>query len=792
MQPPAPVWQCLSSDPPPDWFIDWVGSYCDDQRLASGLQGRSVAFAAQLLWQRGIQTPHHLKTFLDPDQYQPTPASAFGEELSLALARFEYARTHQEQVWIWGDFDADGITATAVLWEGLGQFFCQNQQLHYFIPNRLTDSHGLSRQGLEQIADQGGQLIVTCDTGSSNRAEIEWAQTLGMDVIVTDHHTLPDYPLPVVAMLNSRVFPGDHPLAHLSGVAVAYKLVEALYEVWPNQAQQPLEALLDLVAIGLVADLVQLQGDCRYLTQRGIDVLRQQTQRRTRPGVARLLELCKRSGNRPMDISLGVGPRINAVSRIQGDARFCVELLTSHNPQRCEALALETELANSRRKAVQQTVKQQVEAKLAQLDLSTTGVIVLSDPQWAVGVLGLVAGEVAQAWGRPTILLAEDLPQQEGVALARGSARSVGQIDLYELVQSQGHLLHRFGGHPFAAGLSLPLENLPLFTAAINQAIRPRLPQFALPPLVADLRVTVADLSEMGGKALFRELSLLEPYGMGNRMPLLWVQNCWFKGAWHDNVQDCRGGFVKYSYTKFKLHDATTPVGIAGIWWGHARHELPDPDEVCDALVKMEARLTQQGWQYGVSLEAVRPAQALEVRQVQANWILDWRQNIPEEQPSSVRMVQTCPASWTELNQLLQSGHEAGEPLALAFQPVTLRSSAECWRELVGIAKYLVRQHEDVATDELAAQLGVRVFTLEVGLSALKQCGFDWQRSGDSLKFIALDLSAQVDALSRKQAIQQFLVTVQEEQFQQRYFQAVPLAFIEAAGKWGATAPVGG
>jgi putative exonuclease, RecJ-like len=196
--------------------------------------------------------------------------------------------------------------------------------------------------------------------------------------------------------------------------------------------------------------------------------------------------LCKRTGDRPTDISFGLGPRINAVSRIYGDAKFCVELLTSKDQKRCQQLAIETELANTRRKGLQKEVSRDVMTKLKKIDLSTTQVIVLSDPQWPGGVLGLVAGQVAQEYGRPTILLSTegtiDLPDLDQeisdnseVKLARGSARSVNQIDLYELVKSQAHLLHRFGGHPLAAGLSLPIANLQIFIDAINRQMREQL-----------------------------------------------------------------------------------------------------------------------------------------------------------------------------------------------------------------------------------------------------------------------------------------------------------------------------
>ncbi|MFM7371777.1 MAG: single-stranded-DNA-specific exonuclease RecJ, partial [Sphaerospermopsis kisseleviana] len=468
------------------------------------------------------------------------------------------------------------------LWDGLGQFFIQHEQLTYYIPNRLTESHGLNLVGIDNLAQQDCTLIVTCDTGSTNIDEIIYAQKLGIDIIVTDHHTLPAERPPVTAIINPRYLPKEHPLFHLSGVAVAYKLVAALYETLPDVPQRPLEYLLDLVAVGLIADLVQLSGDCRYLAQVGIEKLQADYQKpvveRRRPGVGRLLELCQKSGDRPTDISFGLGPRINAVSRIQGDASFCVELLTSRDIQRCQELAEETELANTRRKSLQKDVQNQVLKKISQLDLSTTNVIVLEDPQWANGVLGLVAGQIAQETGKPTILLStesgEDEPNKP--QLARGSARSINGVDLYQLVNEQSHLLHRFGGHPFAAGLSLPVENIPLFTDAINQKLRQSLGGINLTPTVqADVVVTVADLGKNSGKDLFLELKLLEPCGMGNPVPKLLIKNCWFENAWHRNQQDLKGKKIQYIKTEFDIRDDSSKNPFPGIWWGHYKEELP-------------------------------------------------------------------------------------------------------------------------------------------------------------------------------------------------------------------------
>ncbi|QZZ21953.1 DHH family phosphoesterase [Leptothermofonsia sichuanensis E412] len=835
-------WQIHSTASPPPWFTDAIRQQMPD------IDGRYIA---QLLWQREMRDPAQLAGFLDAQFYHPTSPFAFGQEMEWAVDRLSQAYHSQEPIAIWGDFDADGVTATGVLWDGLGQFFTQQKTLFYYIPNRLTESHGLSRQGMDWLYAKGCRLIVTCDTGSTSLEEIEYARHLAMDVIVTDHHTLPPERPPVTAMINPRYLPGDHPLATLSGVAVAYKLVEALYERLPQVPQKPLEHLLDLVAIGLIADLVELKGDCRYLAQRGIEQLQKQSNPATvtRPGVAKLLEFCKRSGDRPTDISFGLGPRINAVSRIHGDAHFCVELLTSEDTQLCTHLAEATELANTRRKALQKEVTEQVTRRLAQLDLSTTGVIVLADEQWQVGILGLVAGQIAQEYGRPTILLStegmggieeggergegrgergeeEALPVRiqrlkSRVPLARGSARSVNNIDLYQLVKDQAHLLTTFGGHPYAAGLSLPVENLPLFTEGINQTLRQSVdPTDAIRRIQADLTVTVAEL----GKELFQELKLLEPCGMGNPVPRLLIQNCWFDRVWNKKIQDWKGQQVQYIKTEFELWDESATQGFAGVWWGHYRDELPAGR--CDVIVELDSNNYKK--RYEVRLVAVRPCADQIEAMADTAWIMDLRQAVPGEeqesekgaaepsyelnafnastlqvlrkisnvsqklewqrvdQPVSPLFLHQCPSSWSEFQVWLRRSRQEQRPLAIAYPSPSDRDPQEIWHQLVGVAKYLSRTGKTVTRQQVLDRLGIGDRALEMGFQTLGYLGFSFSDEENALRVTwqsPLDPKAQSNQGIEPPfmaAVQQFIAVVKEEQFRRRYFYQVPLATIQA------------
>lgn len=766
----------------PDQFLQIVREYVPDS---------DGHYIAQLLWQRGIRQPNQLAGFLDPDAYKPTSPFAFGQEMKWAIKRLQQAWEGGEKVAIWGDFDADGITATSVLWEGLGQFFSQHQQLTYTIPNRLRESHGFNESGIERLAAAGTKLIVTCDTGSTNLKEIDFANQLGIDIIITDHHSLPEERPSVVSIINPRYFAETHPLFYLSGVAVAYKLVEALYQTFPSLPQQPLENLLDLVAIGLIADLVELKGDCRYLAQKGIQRLQKQLTNPTRPGVARLLKLCQRTGDRPTDISFGLGPRINAVSRIHGEASFCVELLTSQDKKQCDKLAIETELANNRRKALQKDIVKQVKKKLAQIDLSTTHVIVLEDPQWQSGVLGLVAGQIAQEYGRPTILLTtaeekatilgQDKQETEKISLplARGSARSVNNIDLYQLVKSQEHLLERFGGHPFAAGLSLPVENIPLFREAINQQLRQQCPEITAlsTEIEADLVVTVSEL----GKSLFRELKLLEPCGMGNPVPKLLIKNCWFVNISNKNIQDlpnAKGKKVQYIKTSFEICDKSVKKGFSGVWWGHYQEELPQ-NQLCNAIIELDFNTHQN--RYEARLIAVQSLDELTETEpgsyfTEEPYLLDYRNQVDWEGDASSRLLlKKCPHNWSELEQEYRLAISHQEKLALAYPPPPKVSPQETWKQLVGIAKYLSRTHKIISREQLKETLGFSESLLQLGLQTLSALGFNHVGQNQGIQ---LTHSAAISSNALPE-IQKFLQAVAEEQFQRQYFYQVPLSFLQ-------------
>jgi single-stranded-DNA-specific exonuclease len=739
--------------PIPNWLIERVGQY-----------------AAQVLWQRGWHTPESVEAFLDHKSYVPQSGDCFGIEMEAAIARIKLAYIKQEKVAIWGDFDADGITATAVLWDGFSEFFEPESldkpgQLVYYIPNRFRESHGLSIQGIDILHKvHNCKLIISCDTGSTSLSQILYANQLGIDLIITDHHTLPSDRPPVVSIINPRYLASDHPLYHLSGVAVAYKLVESLYAAMPEIPKRPLENLLDLVAIGLVADLVELKGDCRYLAQIGIEQLK----KKERAGVKFLLEQCKKSGDRPTDISFGIAPRINAISRIWGDASKCVTLLTSKNQKECQELAELAEQANIQRKALQKKLFDQVQKQIEMLDLSTTAIILLADPEWLGGILGLVAGQVASEYGRPVILCTiED-------GIAKGSARSPAGIDLYSLVKKQEHLLLSFGGHPFAAGLSLRLENLELLRETLQQQFWQVYGQIPSPKIKIDLELTLNQIAgeegETIGKELFDQLRSLEPYGMGNPAPKILIRNCQFIDVRHQKIKTKKGQKLEYLKTDFRISDRTAEM--KGSWWDHYSYDIPE--EECDAIVELIDNTYSRSYELRI----------VDLRKSNDNSLLILNSTII---PSTDFIHH--PNSQLDSNSISLSdslGYSLADSLGDSGRNNEDRSEGkkgiEQWQTLVGMVKYLNRTGKIGDTDQIKNRLDFADMRLwKIGLQALRECGWQLELtenrsdncSDNNLAQLRVAI-AETDILAEstwqfKPMVQRFIQANDEYLFRQRY-----------------------
>ncbi|MCY7392027.1 MAG: DHHA1 domain-containing protein, partial [Leptolyngbyaceae cyanobacterium CAN_BIN12] len=369
--------------------------------------------------------------------------------------------------------------------------------------------------------------------------------------------------------------------------------------------------------------------------------------------------------------------------------------------------------------------------------------------------------------------------------LARGSARSVNNIDLYQLVKGQAHLLHRFGGHPFAAGLSLPVENVPLFIEAINQELRQLESGATTPGLSIDLTVTVAEL----GKDLFHELKLLEPCGMGNPSPKLLIQNCWFEKVWNKNIKDRRGGKVQYIKTEFELRDDSTEQPFPGVWWGHYRDEIP-PGR-CDLVVELDSNTYER--RYEVRIVAVRPQESIQRQDniLPDDWLLDWRgldqatiaANMQQQQVAGniPLVIRQSPTSWTEFQMWFRRAQQEQRSLAISYTLPTLQPPMDIWQTLVGIAKYLSRTGKTATRQQLLDKLELSDRALQLGFKTLTLLNFEVQHHDQAFAITGDTGIAPTETTPvLTEAVQNFLNAVKEDQFRRQYFSQVPIALIRA------------
>ncbi len=771
------------------------------QELQTYANAREGKYLSQILWQRGIDTVEKLREFLNYQDYKPASPFEFGLDMIEAINRIEIAmNNNQEKVAIWGDFDTDGITATCVLWEGLGYFFEQNLNLKYYIPNRFNEFHGLSFSGIKKLADWGVNLIITCDIGGINFKEIDYLNELGIDLIMIDHNVLPKNRPSVISIINPLYLPINHKFYHFSSVAIAYKLMEALEQKFPNIYPISSEELLDLVAIGLIGDLVNLRGENRYLAKKGIDKLKITK----RYGIKKLIDLCQQSGDRVTDVFYGIIPRINTVIRMKENADFCIDLLTSKNEKLCISLAQETEIANTIRKEIENKVfheaKKQVET---QLDLSSISIIILINNQWENSVLGLVANKISQKYGKPTILLTTAFNNPESnfesssntKVIARGSACSINNINLYNLISSQVNLLEHFAGNAYALDLEIAVENIPFFITAINQKLRQKIDFNNYKNVKKiDLIITVKEL----GKELFNELKLLEPFCLNNLPPKLLIKNCWFENCWNQNEvyqKNNQTKKVKYPKTTFKICDDSQPFGFNGIWWGYSADDLIE-NKRYDVVVDLDFNSDQIKDQDSKNKVYKDKEENYKVRLIDLKFheendnsnenmgsnfhIIDNRNQelILNNFSESLTIINDCPSSWGDLQNNYQQSLQNKQKLALSYQYKSNNSAEQIWLNLVQFIKSLIKFNTLINQEKLISQLEINPYLLNLGLTVLDNLGISYKLENNQFQFF--ENNHNIDQIKGEKNLKIFLKACQELDFKQNYFYRASLPIIES------------
>lgn len=685
---------------------------------------------AQTLYRRGFIEAAAARGYLDPKQYQPaSPWELPGMEI--AVDTLWQAVQAGKRICVWGDFDVDGQTATALLVSVLKEL---NADVSHHIPVRSRESHGVSVQVLNEYIAQGIDLLLTCDTGITALPAVELANQHNIPVIITDHHELPSELPPARAIINPKQLPLQHPLSTLPGVGVAYKLVEAIFTLHPSK-NAPAQ-LLDLVALGIVADIAQLVGDTRYMLQCGLPILREMQ----RPGLRIMAELAELNPRNLSEehISFVLAPRLNALGRL-GDANSSVEFLTTTDPLRARILAYELEGLNANRKLLSEQVYR---AALTQLEndpsYHQSNVIVLTHPAWPSGVIGIAAAQLVERFEKPVILFST--PPGE---VARGSARSIAGINITAAITTQADLLEGFGGHPMAAGLSILPDRLLDFKRGLSRAIAS---QGASTTPLASLQIDGYVALNALSPELVVEIERLAPFGSGNPPVILASRNLTLAGY------TAVGKHGEHLLVKLEDESGYTQQAI---WWQGA--DQPIPDHSFDLAFTVRTA-TYRG-QQGIQLEWIhsRPSTNASVSlsaQSQITQVYDHRftsnplevltslHNLPEVQiwheadaesniaardrssltPCETLVIWSAPPSPAVLRAVLQSANP--RKVYLFGNSTSMDQPANFLTRLAGLCKYaLNRNIGRLELASLAAATNQRLETVSTGLRWLKARG---------------------------------------------------------------------
>lgn len=469
-------------------------------RLAAELEISPIL--ARILIHRGLTETGRARAFLNPALSQlANPWDIPG--LKEAAVRIKEAVAAGRKILVWGDYDVDGLTATAVLLLFLKKIGAQADP---YIPHRHDEGYGLNQEAVRRAARDGYQTIITVDCGISNWAEIELAQQIGLEVIVTDHHNLPDR-LPPALSVDPKSLPPEHPSYLLAGVGVAFKLVWALSQLCGQNGQELIAGYLDLVALGTVADLVPLLGENRVLVTYGLQVLALGK----RPGLRALAAAAGlKVAPTVENIAFLLAPRLNAAGRLE-HAELALQLLLTTDRVQAQELARRLNQLNQKRQAAGRAIKDSADLWLSRHDWRDEKILVLAGREWHPGVIGIVASQLADDCGRPVVLISQD------GELARGSARSVAGVDIYQLLSGCREDLAKFGGHSQAAGFSLPRQSVPGFQKKLRELARDSISDVQLiPALDIEAEISLADVTP----ALWQEIKRLAPFGEGNPEPV--------------------------------------------------------------------------------------------------------------------------------------------------------------------------------------------------------------------------------------------------------------------------------
>ncbi|PEG94062.1 single-stranded-DNA-specific exonuclease RecJ [Lactobacillus sp. UMNPBX10] len=545
---------------------------------------------ATLLAQQGIDSTEQAKKFFEPSMEEIHDPTLL-HDMDKAVERIEQAVEKQEQITIYGDYDADGITSTSLMYETLLSI---GANVNYYVPNRFTDGYGPNMDAYQRLIDNGTQLFITVDNGVSGKNVIDKVIAAGVDVVITDHHELPADLPNAVAIVHPRYPGSNYPFPDLSGVGVAFKVA------WALTGEFPVEEL-DLVAIGEIADVVNVTDENHALISYGIQQLRQGM----RPGLAALMKLADIKANNltDQDIGFGIAPRLNALGRI-ADANDGVKLLTSLDENESQKLAKEVDQANKERQNLVADIMKEAEEQANSSANQQKKTLLIVGKGWHQGVLGIVASRIMNETGKPTIVASTD---QNNPTLIKGSGRSNDSFNLFNALEAHRELFITFGGHPAACGLSFDQKNIvPLQIALEEEAVKQKFDPTVKQPLPIAMKLVPADVTQQ----LYNDIQRVAPFGPGNMEPVFELNNV--------KVVDVKTMGQEHQHLKFSIVSDKKNLTVVAFGQGNLATLLSAPT----GQINLAVKVSLNEWRGKKSVQLM-----LEDLQINGTVIIDERTN---------------------------------------------------------------------------------------------------------------------------------------------------------------------
>ena len=543
---------------------------------------------AELLLQRGIRTESAAKRFFRPLLNELIDPFLMND-MDVAVDRLNDAMGRKERIMVYGDYDVDGCTAVALVFKFLQQFY---SNIEYYIPDRYEEGYGISRKGLDYAAETNVKLIIVLDCGIKAIDEIAYAKELGIDFIICDHH-VPDDELPcAVAILNPKRVDSTYPFKHLCGCGVGFKFMQAFAKNNGIPFSQ-LIPLLDFCAVSIAADMVPVTGENRILAFHGLKQLNQNPS----VGMKSIIEICGLTGREitMSDIMFRIGPRINASGRVQNGTET-VDLLVERDFERALAEATHINEYNEQRKDIDKQMSEEANQIVERLDSQEhQPAIVLYNEGWKKGVVGIVASRLTEMYYRPTVVLSCN----NGVAT--GSARSVAGYDIYDAIKSCRDLLENFGGHTYAVGLTLKVENIPEFRRRFQQYVSEHIqPEQTEALMEIEAVIDFKDIT----KKLHNDLRKLAPYGPDNPKPIFCTRHVYDYGT-------SKVVGKQQEHIKLELVDSKSSNVMNGIAFGQsAAARYIKSKRSFDIIYTIEDNIYKRG-EVQLQIEDIKPSEEI-------------------------------------------------------------------------------------------------------------------------------------------------------------------------------------